>query len=217
MAPGRHLQNQPRFDALRNGLTEALSPVGRVRGTSATAALRSSFASSAPASEGRYRCVARDGLRAGRSPKLSRFGRARPTHQDGVDRTGVDTGRRAGNSAQLATCDDAEVAYDDGLATRVRDLIGDEPGLVEKKMFGGLAMMIDGNMAVGVHGENLIVRTAPELHEQLLAESGARPFDLTGRQMKGWLLVDPDGNAEDDDLRRWVARGVAFARSLPAK
>jgi hypothetical protein len=120
-------------------------------------------------------------------------------------------------SRRLATWDDAEVAYDEGLAARVRDLIGDEPGLIEKKMFGGLAMMLDGNMAVGVQGENLIVRTAPEQYEQLLAERGARPFDMTGRPMRGWLLVDPDGNTEDDDLRRWVARGVEFARSLPAK
>jgi hypothetical protein len=76
------------------------------------------------------------------------------------------------------------MAYDEGLATRVRDLIGDETGLVEKKMFGGLAMMLDGDMATGVHG---------------------------------WLLVDPAGITEDADLRRWVDRGILFARSLPAK
>jgi len=109
------------------------------------------------------------------------------------------------------------MAYDEGLATRVRELIGDEPGLVEKKMFGGLAMMLDGNMATGVHGDELIVRTAPDEYERLLGEPGARPFDLTGRPMKGWLLVDPAGIAEDADLQRWVDRGVLFARSLPAK
>lgn len=110
-----------------------------------------------------------------------------------------------------------DVAYDEGLATRVRDLIGDEGGLAEKKMFGGLAMLLDGNMAVGVHGDDLIVRTDPAEHEMLLGEPGAGPFDLTGRPMKGWILVGPSGCTEHDDLRRWVERGVTYARSLPPK
>lgn len=109
------------------------------------------------------------------------------------------------------------MAYDEGLATRLREMIGAEPGLAEKKMFGGLAMLLYGNMAVGVHGENLIVRTDPGQQERLLAEPGARVFDLTGRPMKGWLLVDRAGCAEDADLRRWVDRGVAYAHSLPPK
>ena len=109
------------------------------------------------------------------------------------------------------------MTYDEGLATRLRDLVGAEPGLTEKKMFGGLAMLLHGNMAVGVHGEALIVRTDPTQQERLLTESGVRVFDLTGRPMKGWLLVDPAGCAEDGDLRRWVDRGVAYARSLPPK
>jgi TfoX/Sxy family transcriptional regulator of competence genes len=109
------------------------------------------------------------------------------------------------------------VAYDEGLATRVRDLIGDEPGVTEKKMFGGLAMLLDGNMAVGIHRDALIVRADPAQQDALLAEPGARVFDVTGRPMKGWLLVDPDGCAEDEDLRRWVERGIAYARGLPPK
>jgi hypothetical protein len=109
------------------------------------------------------------------------------------------------------------VAYDEGLATRLRELVGGERGLAEKKMFGGLAMLLDGNMAVGVNGDNLIVRTDPTQQEELLTEPGARIFDMTGRPMKGWLLVEPSGCAKDRDLRRWVARGVAYARSLPAK
>lgn len=109
------------------------------------------------------------------------------------------------------------MAYDEGLATRVRELVGDEPGLAEKRMFGGLAMLVNGNMAVGVHGEDLIVRSDPGRQAELLAEPGARVFDLTGRPMKGWLLVAPDGAAEDEDLRRWVGRGLDFARSLPPK
>lgn len=84
-------------------------------------------------------------------------------------------------------------------------------------MFGGLAMLLHGNIAVGVHGEDLIVRTDPAQPELLLAEPGARVFDLTGRPMKGWLLIDPDRCAEDDNLRRWVGRGVRYARSLPPK
>ena len=109
------------------------------------------------------------------------------------------------------------MAYDEGLAIRLRDLIGDEPGLAEKRMFGGLAMLLHGNMAVGVHGEALVVRIHPVQQDQLLAEPGARVFDLTGRPMKGWLLVDPSGCAEDEDLRRWVDRRVEYARSLPPK
>ncbi len=84
-------------------------------------------------------------------------------------------------------------------------------------MFGGLAMLLDGNMAVGMRGDDLIVRTDPAQQESLLAEPGARPFDLTGRAMKGWLLVDASGCAEDDDLRRWVDRGLAYASGLPPK
>ena len=109
------------------------------------------------------------------------------------------------------------MAYDEGLAIRIREVIGGEPGLAEKRMFGGLAIMLDGNMAVGVSGNDLMVRTDPAQQDALLAEPGARPFDLTGRPMKGWLLVGPDGHAEDDDLRRWVGRGVSYASSLPPK
>lgn len=109
------------------------------------------------------------------------------------------------------------MAYDEGLATRLQELIGQEPGLVEKRMFGGLAMLLDGNMAIGVHGDALIVRTAPDRFEELLGMPAVRPFDITGRPMKGWLLVDPEGIAEDDDLRRWSEVGIAFARSLPPK
>lgn len=109
------------------------------------------------------------------------------------------------------------MAFDEGLATRVRELLGEQPGLAEKRMFGGLAVLLDGNMACGVYGDGLIVRTDPAEQERLLAEPGARPFDLTRRPMKGWVLVDPDGIAEDADLDRWITRGVRHARSLPPK
>jgi TfoX/Sxy family transcriptional regulator of competence genes len=109
------------------------------------------------------------------------------------------------------------VAYDEGLATRVRELLQERPGVVEKQMFGGLAFLVQGNMACGVRGDELMVRVAPDTAEAALGEPGARPFDMTGRPMKGWLLVDADGHAEDDDLRRWVHRGAAYAASLPPK
>jgi TfoX/Sxy family transcriptional regulator of competence genes len=109
------------------------------------------------------------------------------------------------------------MAYDEGLATRVRDVLGEQPGLAEKKMFGGLAFLLNGNMTCGVRGDDLIVRVAADTADAVRDEPGIRPFDLTGRPMKGWLLVDADGHAEDDDLRRWVARAVAHATSLPPK
>jgi TfoX/Sxy family transcriptional regulator of competence genes len=105
------------------------------------------------------------------------------------------------------------MAYDETLASRVRDLA---PDLSEKKMFGGLALLLSGNMAVGVHGDDLVVRVAKESHSALLAEPGARPFDVTGRPMAGWLMVA--GEVLDDDvLRTWVTRGVTYAASLPPK
>jgi TfoX/Sxy family transcriptional regulator of competence genes len=109
------------------------------------------------------------------------------------------------------------MAYDEGLATRVREVLADQPGLAERQMFGGLAFLVQGNMACGVRGDDLIVRLAAEAADAALAEPGVRPFDLTGRPMKGWLLVAPDGHAQDDDLRRWVDRGVAYASWLPPK
>jgi TfoX N-terminal domain len=109
------------------------------------------------------------------------------------------------------------MAYDEGLATRIREVIGEQPGLAEMQMFGGLAFLVYGNMAWGMRGDDLIVRVAAEEADAALGEPGARPFDLTGRPMRGWLLVDADGHAEDEDLRRWVDRGLAYASSLPPK
>ena len=109
------------------------------------------------------------------------------------------------------------MVYDEGLAARIRDAIGDRSRLAEKKMFGGLAFLVHGNMACGVRGDDLIVRLAADAGASVQGERGVRPFDLTGRPMKGWLMVAADGHAEDDDLRRWVDRGVAYAASLPPK
>lgn len=107
------------------------------------------------------------------------------------------------------------MAFDEVLAERVRDAAGDVP-LVEKRMFGGLALLLNGNMAVGVHADDLIVRVAKADHDVLLAEPGAKPFDVTGRPMSGWLLVSGDV-LDDDVLATWVSRGVAYAGSLPPK
>jgi TfoX/Sxy family transcriptional regulator of competence genes len=84
-------------------------------------------------------------------------------------------------------------------------------------MFGGLAVLIGGNMAVGVFGDDLLVRIDPGQQEALLAEPGTRRFEMTSRRANGWIVVDAAICTEDDDLRRWVARGVAHARSLPPK
>src|SRR5215475_14160127 len=104
------------------------------------------------------------------------------------------------------------------MATRLRERLASERGLTEKAMFGGLAMMIDGNMAVGVFKDDLLVRTDPAEQDNLLAEPGARMFDMVKqRPMKGWIVVDAEHCGDDDDFERWVGRGLAYARSLPKK
>ena len=103
-------------------------------------------------------------------------------------------------------------------AERVREMLTDRPGVAEKEMFGGIAFLLGGNMCVGVHGEDLIVRVEPAQTDALLREPGAKPFSLSGRGgMAGWLLVAPSGYRSEAALRGWVARGVAYASSLPKK
>ena len=109
------------------------------------------------------------------------------------------------------------MAYDEDLAERVREQLAAEPAVTEKAMFGGLAFLLQGKMAVGLSGEELMVRVGPDASDDALARAHTRPFDMTGRPMKGWILVAPEGVAGDRDLATWVARGVEFARSLPAK
>jgi TfoX/Sxy family transcriptional regulator of competence genes len=107
------------------------------------------------------------------------------------------------------------VAYDEELAERIRRLVGSEAGVTEKKMFGGLAFLLDGNMAVAASGQGgLLVRVDPEEGADLVASTGARPMEMRGREMAGWLRVDP---ADDAEVATWVQRGVSFARSLPPK
>jgi hypothetical protein len=110
------------------------------------------------------------------------------------------------------------VAFDEDLANRVRVLLAERSDVDERRMFGGIAFLIGGNMCCGVNGEDLIARLTPEEGDELLAsERGARPMDFTGRPMRGWLFVAPEATAGDGDLERWVRRCEAFASSLPPK
>lgn len=109
------------------------------------------------------------------------------------------------------------MAYDEQLASRIRTVLDDDPGLDEKRMFGGIAFLINGNMACGVHTDNLIVRLDRADYDEALSRPGAAVFDLTGKPMKGWLLVTPDALEDDADLEAWVRQGQEFAQSLPPK
>lgn len=109
------------------------------------------------------------------------------------------------------------MAYDEALAERVRDVISVREDVRELAMFGGLGFTIAGNMACGVMGEELIVRVGPDDAERALAEPGARPFDFTGRPMKGWVFVGAEALETDEGLASWVDAGADHAASLPPK
>jgi hypothetical protein len=110
------------------------------------------------------------------------------------------------------------MAYDEDLADRVRGIVGTEAGLTEKRMFGGLAFLIGGNMAVSASSQGgLLLRVDPAETDTLVADPHARRFEMRGREMDGWLRIDPDGLGTDTELGQWVAKGVAYARSLPPK
>ena len=109
------------------------------------------------------------------------------------------------------------MAYSDELAERIRDAIGDRPGVRERKMFGGVAWMVNGNMAVGVIGEDLMVRLERGEAEQAMAEEHVEPMEFTGRPLGGFILVEAAGIDEDPDLGRWVDAGADHAETLPPK
>ena len=109
------------------------------------------------------------------------------------------------------------MAYNEDLARRVRDLLIDRPGYNEKKMFGGVGFLFDGNMACGVNQEDLIIRVGPENYQQALTKTNVKVFDMTGRPMTGWIVVKTPGYKTDSDLLDWVDQGVDFALTLPAK
>jgi TfoX/Sxy family transcriptional regulator of competence genes len=109
------------------------------------------------------------------------------------------------------------VAFEEALAGRIRDHLGGTAGLAEKRMFGGIAFLLNGNMCCGVHGDEVILRVDPEAAEDAVRKPHVRIFDLTGRPMRGWLLVGSDAVSSDEQLRAWIDMGVDFAGSLPAK
>lgn len=109
------------------------------------------------------------------------------------------------------------MAYDENLAARVRETLANETNIIEKKMFGGTGYLLNGNMACGVHKDSLVVRVGAPQYESALEKPYASPFDITGRAMKGWVLVAPTGVADDANLAQWVRWGVEFARTLPPK
>jgi hypothetical protein len=110
------------------------------------------------------------------------------------------------------------VAYDENLADRIRELLSDEPGLSEQKMFGGLAFLVRGNMAIAASGQGgILARVDPAESEALVSATAARPMEMRGREMTGWLRVGGEHLRPKKELATWVERGVSYARSLPAK
>ena len=110
------------------------------------------------------------------------------------------------------------VAYDEDLAARIRNLVAGEKAVTEKKMFGGLAFLVGGNMAVAASGQGgILVRVDPDESDALVAKTAAETMVMRGREMRGWLRVDPDHVRTKRQLARWVKRGTAYAGSLPPK
>jgi hypothetical protein len=119
--------------------------------------------------------------------------------------------------AMLARIPGTSMPYDRGLSERLEAICGQRPGMAEKKMFGGIGWMLDGNMVAGVYQDFLIVRVGEEGAKSLLREKFVKPMDITGKPMKGWLMVSPRGYDSDADLRRYTEAAVAFVKTLPPK
>lgn len=109
------------------------------------------------------------------------------------------------------------MAYDESLAARVTGILSHRADIAERRMFGGLSYMLAGNMCCCVTDRGLMVRVGPEGYDEALALPHAGPMDMTGRPMRGWVLVEPKGLISDNSLNGWVTRGAAFAATLPAK
>jgi TfoX/Sxy family transcriptional regulator of competence genes len=109
------------------------------------------------------------------------------------------------------------VAYDEALAARIRDALQGRDAVTERKMFGGIAFMVGGNMACGVIRDDLMVRVGPDAHDAAVAEPHVRPMDFGHRPMRGMVYVAPDGVRSAEDLARWVNAGAALAASMPPK
>ena len=109
------------------------------------------------------------------------------------------------------------MAFDESLAARIRDALARKKNIEEKKMFGGVGFLLNGNLLIGVWKDSLCVRLGPDQAEEALLEPHVKEFDITGRPMKGWVLVEPDGVTGDDQLKGWIQRAVKFVGKLPAK
>jgi len=109
------------------------------------------------------------------------------------------------------------MAFDESLAARIRDALARTRGIDEKKMFGGVGFLLHGNMLVGVWKDSLIARLGPEAGDEALKESHVNEFDITGRAMKGWVLVESEGVEDDNQLSNWIERAMKFVKTLPAK
>jgi TfoX/Sxy family transcriptional regulator of competence genes len=110
------------------------------------------------------------------------------------------------------------MAYDEGLADRIRELVASEPDLTEQKMFGGLAFLIGGNMAIAASGQGgILVRVDPDESDRLVSTTKARVMEMRGREMRGWLRLDLDDVSTKRELAKWAKLGTTYARSLPAK
>lgn len=109
------------------------------------------------------------------------------------------------------------MAHDSVLADRIRSILAENTTISEKKMFGGLSFFVNGNMACGVHKDHLVVRVGPDRYMEALADESADIFDITGRAMKGWVMVNPAGFSDNENLQNWVTMGIEFAGTLPPK
>ena len=109
------------------------------------------------------------------------------------------------------------MAFTESLAARIRDALAQKKNLEEKKMFGGVGFLLNGNMLVGVWKDSLIVRLGPDEGDDALLEPHVKAFDITGRPMKGWVLVGPEGLEDNDQLKEWIQRAVKFVGKLPKK
>src|SRR5438270_5275676 len=109
------------------------------------------------------------------------------------------------------------MAFDETLAERIRQRLARRKNVEEKKMFGGVGFLLNGNLLVGVWKESLVVRLGPDEGEEALKEPHVKEFDITGRPMRNWVLVEPEGVKDDDQLGGWIGRAVKFVGELPAK
>jgi hypothetical protein len=126
--------------------------------------------------------------------------------------------RRSSRASTLGGCDTPVMAYDEELANRVRELVQGEEGITEMRMFGGLAFLVHGNMAVSASGQGgLLLRVDPADTGALLTDADARRFAMRGREMDGWLHIASSGVTTNRQLKRWVTLGVGYARALPPK